>query len=208
VAQLLTRSAEDGLAYVALGDSYTIGTSVGETERWPNQLVARLPATSLRLTANLAVNGFTSLDVIGDELPAVASLQPGFVSLLVGVNDIVQGIPAETFRSNVTTIVDVLLGHVDRRRIVVVSIPDYTLTPEGAAYGDPADRRRAIVDFNGIFAELARERDVAFVDIFELSQRVRDDPSLVATDGLHPSGAQYRLWVDRIAPVVEALLSR
>jgi acyl-CoA thioesterase I len=191
---------------VALGDSYTIGTAVGQADRWPDQLVARLGPGRLSLVANLAVNGYTSRDVIERELPPVAWLQPGFVSLLVGVNDIIQGIPAETFRSNVTVILDALLGEVDASRIVAVSIPDYTLTPEGAAYGDPAERRRAIVDFNSILAELARERDVAFVDIFELSQRVRDDPSLVATDGLHPSGAHYRLWVDRIAPVVEGLL--
>jgi lysophospholipase L1-like esterase len=206
VAQPLTRSAEDGLAYVALGDSYTIGTSVAEADRWPNQLVARLPAGRLALRANLAVNGFTSLDVIESELPALASLQPGFVSLLIGVNDVVQGVTAEGFRANVGTILDRLVDDVDRRRIVVVSIPDYTLTREGATYGDPAERRAAIAKFNALLDELARDRGVGFVDIFEVSRYVVDDPSLLAADGLHPSAVQYRLWVDEIAPLVEALL--
>jgi acyl-CoA thioesterase-1 len=128
------------------------------------------------------------------------------VSLLVGVNDVVQGVSADAFRANAATILDALVAAGSPSRVVVVSMPDYTLTPEGAAYGDPAERRRAIVEFNGILTESARGCDVAFVDIFDLSQRVRDDPSLVASDGLHPGGAQYRLWVDRIAPVVEALL--
>jgi acyl-CoA thioesterase-1 len=158
------------------------------------------------LRANLAVNGFTSRDVIEQELPAWASLQPGFVSLLVGVNDVVRSVPAETFRSNVAEILDALVAAVSLRRIVVVSLPDYTLTPEGAAYGEPDLRRRLIVEFNAILAESARDRGIAFVDIFDISRRVRDDPSLVAADGLHPSGAQFRLWVDQIAPVVERLL--
>ena len=85
-------------------------------------------------------------------------------------------------------------------------MPDYTITPEGAAYGIPEERRRAIVAFNEIMEEATRQRRVAFVDIFDVSGGVRDDPSLVAADGLHASGAQYRLWVDEIAPVVEALL--
>ena len=152
------------------------------------------------------MNGFTSRDVIEQELPASASLQPGFVSLLVGVNDVVQGMPAETFLSNGAAILDALVAGLSSRRIVVVSIPDYTLTPEGAAYGDPEERRRAIVEFNGILAESAGQRHVAFVDIFDVSQRVASDPSLVAADGLHPSAEQYRLWVDEIAPAVEELL--
>jgi acyl-CoA thioesterase-1 len=158
------------------------------------------------LRAILAVNGFTSRDVIKPELPALASLEPGFVSLLVGVNEVVQDVPAERFRTNAASILDALAADLPPRRAVVVSVPDYTLTRMGAAYGDPNLRRRAIVTFNGILAELARDRDVAFVDIFDLSQRVRADPSLVAGDGLHPSASQYRLWVDRIGPVVESLL--
>jgi lysophospholipase L1-like esterase len=33
------------------------------------------------------------------------------------------------------------------------------------------------------------------------------DRSLIAGDGLHPSGAQYALWVDRLAPIVSGLLA-
>jgi acyl-CoA thioesterase-1 len=194
------------LDWVALGDSYTIGTSVAETDRWPNQLVARVPPGTLSLRANLAVNGYTSQDVIDDGLPRLRSLRPGFASLLVGVNDVVRGVPAGTFRQNAATILDALLVELPRRRIVVVSTPDYTVTPAGASYGDPGTRRAGIAAVNGILETLVLDRGLAFVDIVDLSRRVRDDPSLVAADGLHPSGAQYRLWVDRIAPVVEELL--
>ena len=196
----------EALAYVALGDSYTIGTGVGPAERWPEQLVARLGPSRLRLVANLGVNGSTSGDVIRRELPQLASLRPGFASLLIGVNDVVQGIPAEVSRDNGARILDTLLDALPANRILVVSTPDYTLTPAGARYGDPDVQRARIVSHNAMLADLAGARGIAVVDIFDLSGRVRDDPSLVADDELHPGAEQYRLWVDRIAPQVERLI--
>lgn len=207
-----SRGAPDAeaLRYVALGDSYTIGTSVEPADRWPNLLVDRLEsgARSLRLVDNLAVNGFTSADVIERELPHLDELRPEFVSLLVGVNDVVQGVPAATFEANATALLDALLSRVPAHRIVVVSTPDYTVTPEGASFGDPAIRSAEIVRNNAILAALADARGIAFVDVFDLSRGAADDASLTAADGLHPSGAQYALWVERIAPVVAALLER
>ena len=200
-----------GLRYVALGDSYTIGTSTrNAAERWPDQLVARLgpePPT-LGLVANLGVNGFTSRDVIEVELPQLDALRPEFASLLVGVNDVVQGFPESTFRTNAAAILDDLGRRLAPDRIVVVSTPDYTVTPQGAAYGDPDAQSAAIRRSNDILSELAVERGMAWVDIHDLSLRARDDRTLVADDGLHPSGAQYALWVDRITPVVSRLIGR
>ena len=194
------------LAYVALGDSYTIGTGVGQDERWPVQLAARVGPGRLRLVGNVGVNGYTTGDVIQYEIPRLASLRPGFASLLIGVNDVVQGVADATFRGNAEAILEALLDNVRANRIVVVSTPDYTLTPEGARYGDPEVQRARIVSNNTVMAELAAIRKITVVDIFDLSARVRDEPSLVAGDGLHPSGEQYRLWVDRIAPHVERLI--
>ena len=202
------------LRYVALGDSYTIGTALTEaTDRWPDRLVAALdrglgagPPT-LELVANLAVNGFTASDVIDVELPEVPALRPGFASLLVGVNDVVQGVPAPTYRVHAARILDALLDWLPANRIVTVGTPDYTVTPQGASYGDPATQSAEIRTNNEILGTLAAERRVAFVDIFDLSLRAAEDRTLVAGDGLHPSRAQYALWVERIGPVVARLLA-
>ena len=215
-------SPAGALRYVALGDSYTIGTSLrDEEERWPNRLVAALAELAavaalarsdagsgrrLELVGNLAVNGFTSRDVIASELPALDALRPGFASLLVGVNDVVQEVPPAVFRANAGLILDALLALLPADRIVTVATPDYTVTPQGAAYGDPAQQAAGIRVNNAALAELAGARGIAFVDIHDLSLRAAGDRSLVARDGLHPSGAQYALWVERIAPVVAGLL--
>jgi acyl-CoA thioesterase-1 len=197
--------AGSNLRYVALGDSYTIGTSVAPADRWPDQLVGRVPG--LALVGNLGVNGFASRDVIEVELPQLEGLVPGFVTLLVGVNDAVRSVPAETYRSNVVQILDDLVGRVGAGRILVVTTPDYTVTPAGADYGDPAVQSAGIRMNNTIISEAARTRGIRVVDIYDLSLRVQNEPGLVAGDGLHPSGAQYALWVDRIAPAIRELLA-
>jgi acyl-CoA thioesterase I len=196
------------LRYVALGDSYTIGTSVSAEERFPDQLVAALPGDPppLELVANLGVNGWTSADLIRDELPEFERLDAGFATLLIGVNDVVQGVPPPEYERNVVTILDALLARLPPDRVVVVTIPDYTVTPAGADYGDPAERSAAIEAANAAMTRLAGDRGIAVVDIWDISREADRDRSLVADDGLHPSGAQYARWVERLVPVVQDLL--
>ena len=213
-ARAMLRWMAQPLRYVALGDSYTIGTSVAEDDRWPNRLVVLLgsvesdaAATALELVANLAVNGVTSAVVLEVQLPRLLALRPDLVSLLIGVNDVVQGVPAETYERNVSAILDHLVGSVGATGVVVVTTPDYTVTPAGSDYGDPARQAAAIRESNGILADAASRRGVAVVDIHDISLRAKDDRRLVARDGLHPSGEQYRLWVERIAPAVRKLIA-
>ncbi|MEX0625995.1 MAG: SGNH/GDSL hydrolase family protein [Chloroflexota bacterium] len=196
---------EGALRYVALGDSYTIGTSISAAESWPSQLVARLPA--LQLVANLGVNGHTSADLIDDELPALAGLRPQFVRLMIGANDVVQGVPEQVYRTNVEEIIDAMLASVAADRALCIATPDYTATPQGGAFGSPEQQRAGIERVNVLLGEACAARGIRFVpEIFEISQAAASDRSLVARDGLHPSGAQYSMWVDAIQPVVEDLL--
>jgi acyl-CoA thioesterase-1 len=193
------------LRYVALGDSYTIGTAIEADGRWPNQLAALVP--TLNLVANLGVNGFTSRDLIERELPQLDRLRPEVLSVLIGVNDVVQRVPEATYRANVAVILDAVVRQVGAGHAFVVTTPDYTVTPSGAAFGDPAQQSAGIRANNAIIARAAADRGIAVVDIFDLSLRAAADASLVADDGLHPSGAQYATWVERIEPVVRGLLA-
>jgi acyl-CoA thioesterase I len=208
-------AAPSALRYVALGDSYTIGTSVAADERWPDQLVALLAATPpaagpLELVANHAVNGYTAGSVVRRQLPRLDDDVPiDFATLLVGVNDVVQGVPEATYRADVDTILETLLARLPPGRILCVETPDYTVTPQGAAFGDPTTQRAGIVRLNGILRERCEAARVRFVDgIFAISGEAATDTTLVASDGLHPSGAQYRRWVtERIEPAVRELLA-
>lgn len=195
------------LRYVALGDSYTIGTSVAPQERWPDQLVGALGVpTPLRLVANLAVNGFTSDDVIREELPVLPELQPEFVSLLVGVNDVVRRVPPGRYAENLGVILASVVRIVEPRRMLLVSTPDYTRTPEGSSFGDPVRNRAEIGELNRIAKRAAVATGAGWADISVIADRADREPGLIAAYGLHPSGAQYAAWVEQIAPVVSALL--
>jgi lysophospholipase L1-like esterase len=174
-------------------------------ERFPDQLVAAF-GPRLHLVANLGVNGYTAADLIRDGLPGLAVLEPGFVTLLIGVNDVVQGVSAAAYDASVRTILDGLLARLPAERIVTIAIPDYTVTPAGADYGDPTARRAEIVANNATMARRSAERAIQFVDISDIAAEALEDRTLVAADRLHPSGAQYARWVERIRPVVERLL--
>lgn len=204
-----TPNGARAVRYVALGDSYTIGTSVKPQERWPNQLARVLrPEVDLQITANLAAIRQTSRDLIDEQLPQLDELQPQFVSLLVGVNDVVRRVDADTYRTNLGIIFDAILERVPASRVLVLTTPDYTLTPHGSDYGDPQQQSEQIRLFNQILEEETTERGLALVDISPVSDRVPVDPSLLAADELHPSGKQYAGWVELMAPVVRGLLPK
>jgi lysophospholipase L1-like esterase len=115
--------------------------------------------------------------------------------------------PEERYAANVGEILDALLGQLPADRILCVATPNYTVTPQGADFGSPDQQRAGIVRFNRRLGELCEARGIQFVpDIFAISEAAATDRSLVAADGLHPSGAQYALWVDAIRPVFEELL--
>ena len=180
-----------GIRYVALGDSYTIGTSVGEAERWPNQLVGALRGPcQLDLVANLGVNGYTSIDLIEDELPRLVVLLPEFVTVLIGVNDVVQGVPQSVYRANVGAHPRHArrgdgppTGSSPSRRPTTRSrrrAPRSAIQPSRAPRSRASTRswRRCRADARSVSSTSRR-----------LPNDGAGDRGLVARDGLHPSGA-------------------
>jgi lysophospholipase L1-like esterase len=190
-------AAAGSIRYLPLGDSYTIGQSVSTKQRWPNQLVATLDTqgSKLQIVANPSVTGYTSQDLINQELPLVASMKPQFVTILIGVNDYVQGVPIETFHTNLEYILSVLSKELPHpHAILFVTIPDFGKTPTGAEYGSPAASMAGVEKFNSVIKEVASQHQLPVADIFGVSQAVATDPSLIAFDGLHPSGKEYAAW--------------
>jgi acyl-CoA thioesterase-1 len=199
------------LRYVALGDSYTYGDGVQQADRWTNQLVRILrPDLDLDIVANLSGRSTATQDLIQGQLPQLVDLRPEFVTVQVGVNDVIGEDPSpEMYSANIGTILDAVLAQgVPADRIVVVTTPDYTLTPMGATlYGPPELMSPLIREFNGLLTTAAAERGIAVVDISPISDRVSVDSSLVASDGLHPSGKQYAGWADLVAERIRQLFA-
>jgi lysophospholipase L1-like esterase len=205
------------IRYVALGDTFTSGDGLArQADRWPTQLVRALrPEVPLDLVDNLAAQSHGTFDVIDEQLPVLEELAPDFVTLQVGVNDIViaGGLTDEEYRTNLETILDGrdgppsqarsgILDLVDARHVLLVTSPDYTLLPGQRFGGDPEKVDR----FNTILREVAAARSITVVDVSPIADLMPRDRTLVTDDGRHPSAKQYGGWVELIAPVVFALL--
>ncbi len=198
--------------YVALGDSYTVGESVAEAERWPNQLVdslrERLGAhLVMRDAAIVATTGWTTANLdAGMNAAQVDTADWDLVSLLIGVNNQYQGLPIAAYGVEFAALLDRAIGLAggDPDRVFVVSIPDYGHTPFGAK--NQSSISAELAQFNDTCRARTLARGVAHFDITPISQEWPDTPGLVAVDGLHPSGVQYGLWVASFVDEVAGFL--
>lgn len=200
------------LRYLALGDSYTIGEGVEPAHRWPVQLAATLRDAGVDLAPPriVATTGWTT-----DELAAgIAAAQPlgrfDFVSLGIGVNDQYRGRCVADYRAGLEPLLDTAtaLAGGNAGRVLMASIPDWGVTRFARrAARDPGTVAREIDAFNAAARSLCESRRIAFVDITGLSREDGDSDRMLADDGLHPSGAMYRRWVEAIAPVAHRLLA-
>jgi len=197
------------LRYVAIGDGYTYGDGVQQADRWPNQLARILrPDLDIEVAANLSGRSTATQQIISDQLPQLMQLRPQFVSVQVGANDAIFGpTPPDTYAANVAKILDAVLELVPADRVVAVTTPDFTLIPYYAILYEGTPVRARIQRFNQSLREAAAARGIAVVDISPISERVPDDPSLVASDGKHPSGKQYAGWADLVAERVRPLFA-
>jgi lysophospholipase L1-like esterase len=194
--------------WLALGDSYTIGEAVAAHERWPAVLAQRLrhAGTPIDEPQIVAVTGWTT-DELAQGMDAAALLPPyDLVTLQIGVNNQYRGRPADDYRAQFAGLLERAIALAGDRaaRVVVASIPDWGVTRFASEQGRDRARIAAELDVYNTLARAETERvGAGFVDITGLSRR---HPELLAGDGLHPSAAQYALWVEAIEPAVRAAL--
>ncbi len=196
------------LKYLALGDSYTIGESVPEEERWPVVLTERLRADggALEDAEIIATTGWTT----GNLISAIDFQEPSedydLVSLLIGVNNEFQGRTLDEYRTEFEELLNtsIRLAKGDTSRVFVVSIPDYGYTPFGQS-NQPAISA-SIDQFNAANLEITNAYGIRYFDITPISRDAFNGPGYVASDGLHPSGYQYSLWVDLMYDGVKEML--
>ncbi len=186
------------LRYLALGDSYTAGTGASEpAANFPSILARHLEAATgvSVLVVNPAVDGYTSDDLIREELPHLAKDRPHVISVLIGANDVVQGRDRATYAPNLERIYDVVASAVGARHgVLTVSVPNWARSPAASAFGEPEDLERRILEVNRIARAASEQRGFLHVDIFPLSGASR--PGWISEDGLHPSDLQYQAWAD------------
>ncbi|MCH2451041.1 MAG: SGNH/GDSL hydrolase family protein [Gracilimonas sp.] len=205
----LNPSEIEPISYLALGDSYTIGTGIDVEENWPMQLSDLLKDNNLtvRNTKIIAANGWTTTDLkkgIQDENPDSSY---NMVSLLVGVNNQYQGLDIELYKTEFRELLEqsIAFANGDTGKVFVVSIPNYGVTPFGKLR-DAEKVTREIASYNEIAKNISAEYGIPFVNITPISEMAEDDRDLLASDDLHPSAKMYGMWVKEIMPTVTQLL--
>jgi lysophospholipase L1-like esterase len=181
---------------VALGDSYTIGTGLDdESQNFPTLLAKRLTdETGIEVAlVNLGVNGYTTNDLIRQELPEAQKLRPELLTVLIGANDVVQGSTEAAYQTRLAEIYDALLVlEVPPTRVLAISTPDFSALAGAAPFGTPRDLRRRIDAFNRIAQSEAAARGFHYADISPISREESHGRDWLAPDGLHPGPAQHR----------------
>jgi len=197
------------LTYLALGDSYTIGESVSETDRYPNLLVQALRKEGVLVSSPtiIAQTGWTTNDLKqGIQEAEINEKTYDLVTLLIGVNNEFQQLSEQEYRVEFTQLLNQAIQFAGNKKekVVVLSIPDYGCTPYGKSRQIAISKR--IDAFNAINKQITDSLEVNYVDITGISRNGLTNTGLVAHDGLHPSGKMYQLWVDTLVEQVDLTL--
>lgn len=199
------------IRYLALGDSYTIGESVDESERWPNQL-ARLLEASTQIGGSVEVTIIARTGWTTDELwqgIQERDISPPYdlVSLLIGVNNQYRGRDVEEYREQFVFLLNKSIEYAggDVDRVIVLSIPDWGVTPF-AGSRDAKQIGQEIDQFNTVNREETEKAGAHYIDITPISRQAVNDPALIAGDGLHPSERMYAQWAEIALPIVLEIL--
>jgi lysophospholipase L1-like esterase len=197
--------------FLALGDSYTTGQSVPAAQNWPNQLkdslaVRNIQTDTLRIIATTGWRTDNLLSAITNQ--RLDSVHFNLVSLLIGVNNQYQGRPLSQYISQLPQLVDSAIRYAggDTSHVFIVSIPDYAYTPFGVQTGNTAMISMQIDTYNLIAKQYADSLHIRYFNITPISRMGLANPALVTTDGLHPSGLQYSMWISLMLQTIDSPL--
>jgi lysophospholipase L1-like esterase len=196
--------------YLALGDSYTIGQGVAVADRYPVQTKNWLVANGITGIADpliIATSGWTTANL----QTAIMNQNPtgpyDAVSLLIGVNDQYREMDTAGYRNRFTELLQqsISLANNLPSHFFVLSIPDYSVIPFAMFY-DVDKIKKQIDEFNGINKRISLSFNVQYLDITPSTREAKNNLALLCSDGLHPSGLEYKKWAARLGSLMKAVL--
>ncbi len=196
------------IRYLALGDSFTIGTGIQTERAFPAVLAQKWRDAGYQVELlNPAKNGYTTDDLIVQVLPHAVSFAPTFVTVLIGANDIVRGSDDSRFREQIRRIHRGLrTASIDAKAVIVLPQPEWSRSPAASPYGTPESLRTRIEHFNAIVAEEAEVAGSRYLDLYPLMKR-QAAAEMLATDELHPNTEAHAEWAAALAIYLPAAVA-
>ena len=186
--------------YLALGDSVTqgVGAPDEQTGSFPALLAEKWRGEGCAVELqNGGLSGYTSGQVLDEEVPQIEEFQPTLITFQAGGNDLVNGVSIDDYRKNVQAVLDAATG--SGARVVVLAQNEWFRAPAGQGYTTPEQRDA----FDEVLIEEAQSRGAEFVDMRPIYKQQADD-NLWVEDGIHPTPEAYEVWATELAGAVPA----
>ena len=141
---------------------------------------------------NRGIGGDTSVGVL-KRLDQIISDQPLQIFLMMGINDLWNGVPVERVADNYRQVLAQVKSKAPATNVLIQSV-----LPMNGAWSSTPERipivNRQVFDLNKKLRELGTEFFFSYVDLFSLF--VKDDQldPQYTTDGLHINGKGYIVW--------------
>ncbi len=188
---------KEELNYLALGDSYTIGTAIKGQDAFPYQLANSIEAkVGSKVNVKIvAQNGWRTDDLQRAIKRTELENSYDLVSLLIGVNNQYQQLPIQDFKTDFIKLVDTAIEYADGNKssVFIISIPNYGVTPFGIS-----NQESTTIDlelYNTLIDSICKERELSFFNVTDISLEAENREDYRAKDDLHPSAIQYGDWV-------------
>jgi lysophospholipase L1-like esterase len=195
---------DEAITLVVMGDSTAAGLGAGEpAHAYPQVIARRLASDGYRVDLRVfGLSGARVKDVLNEQLPKAVEVDPDYVFIAIGANDVTHLTSLGDLHSDMREILR-KLDELTEAETVIAGAPDM----RAPAFYEPLRslagwRGRQVAD---TIEEAGREEAVAVVELAkETGPRFGTDPDRFHSDDyFHPSADGYRLWADAIYPVLK-----
>ena len=196
--------SDEPVTLVVMGDSTAAGLGAGEpAHSYPQVLARRLASDGYRV--NLRVFGLSGArvkDVLHEQLPQALEVDPDYVFIGIGANDVTHLTSLGGLRSDMTKVLRTLDELTDAET-VIAGAPDM----RAPAFYEPL---RSLAGWRGrqvagAIEDVGHDQGVAVVELAKETgpKFGADSERFHSSDDFHPSADGYQLWADAIYPVLK-----
>ena len=188
-----TASAATAPTVLVVGDSLSAGYGIEVDQSWTTLLQLRLRSQGYEhRVVNASISGDTTEGGATRIEAALLNFDPELVILELGGNDGLRGIPPDTMKGNLQSIIESSRASGASVILLGIRIP----TNYGPRYTSA---------FEAVYRDLAEQMDIPWIEFF--MEGVALDDSLMQADGIHPNEAAQPILLDNAWPMVLRALS-